>query len=355
MISSPSVDNKEITLIVDGFGSGGIQQAYIVLINEYQRSYEHVNLIILATSSKEIPISNTPKLTVFRLNARNFFDLKTFCKFSRLCSHLVPQTFIASIYRAQIWSAFAKPKNSKLIWVEHNTYLKRSKIQWLIMRLLAIKVNKIVAVSNDVRRITESRLKKTVTVIPNPTTFSTTINLKQVRKNDFIFIGRLVHQKNPELVLESFYEFHEKYNTNSLLHIVGSGELLNKMGLLTDRLGLQKHCIFHHSVDIQGVKNLLLDVKTLVSTSIIEGMGIVRLEAFASGCCVVTTNTGGTDLFSSLTNHGLFVAGSDKVDIAKQMYESISQKYWTADQIMVRQSIIKDFNPKTISKNLVSL
>ena len=346
---------KNITLVIDAFGSGGIQQAYIILINEYVHKFQCVHLIILTSKLNEISIRSRPNLFIHRLNAQNFFELKTYLQFKKICMKSSSEIFIASIYRAQIWAALAKPKSSKLIWVEHNTYFFRSRVQWLVMKLFLSKVDKIVAVSNEVKSLTQQYLQKSVEVIPNPSTFKHTVQLSHKRNNDFVFIGRLVYQKNPELMLKSYAEFLQRYDLNSKLHVVGNGELLNEIELLRDKLGLQGSCILHKEVSIEKVKSLLLKVKTLVSTSRIEGMGIVRLEAFTSGCCVVTTNTGGTHLFTSLSDNGLFVSQDNKEDISKKMYESISQRYWTTRQVRIRSAIIEGFNPKIIATELITL
>ena len=59
---------KNITLVIDAFGSGGIQQAYIILINEYVHKFQCVHLIILTSKLNEISIRSRPNLIIHLLN-----------------------------------------------------------------------------------------------------------------------------------------------------------------------------------------------------------------------------------------------------------------------------------------------
>ena len=103
----------------------------------------------------------------------------------------------------------------------------------------------------------------------------------------------------------------------------------------------------------EQIQELLSQSKTLVSTSIIEGMPLVRTEALANGCCVVSTNTGGIHFFKHLESAGVFVVDSDISKIAQKMHESIDSKYWTRKFISTRGSIVEDLNAKKISAELI--
>jgi glycosyltransferase involved in cell wall biosynthesis len=221
------------------------------------------------------------------------------------------------------------------------------------MKLLSLRVDKIVAVSRDVKIFSEKKLGRSISVVPNPSTFVKSKSLKIKRPNHFVFIGRLVEQKNPTLLLHSFAKFLDLFDVNSFLHIIGDGPLLSRLQILTKTLEIDNKCFFYGALAPKKVEEILLKSRTLVSTSVIEGMPLVRLEAFATGCCVVTTNTGGTHFFSSLRDKGLFVSKSDQLDIANKMYRSLSQNYWTRQQVQSRMNIIQKFNPTKISEKLI--
>jgi glycosyltransferase involved in cell wall biosynthesis len=343
-----------IMLVIDGFGQGGIQQAYKVLIREYCRNFERVYLVILQPSEPELKIESFPNFEVLRVNSRKLIDISNFIAFRKKIIDINPNIIIASIYRSQIWSALVKKNSTKLIWVEHNTYMNRTLVQWKVMKCLVNRVNKIVGVSNDVSDITESKLKRETITIPNPITFNQQFFAKDSRKNDFIFVSRMTKQKNPDLMLFSFAHFLAKYNISSTLHIVGGGALLDSSIQLAKELSIYEHCVFYNWVAINKVQELMSIAKTLVSTSLIEGMSLVRLEALASGCCVVTTNTGGAHLFNYARDLGFFVVNATVEDFSNAMYNSLNPKYWTSEIIAKRTSVIGEFNATKIAANLIA-
>lgn len=344
---------KNILLVIDSFGHGGIQQAYKILINEFNKTYSRVFLIIIESGAQELDIDPEKNLTVVRLKSKKLFDIKNINRFKKIIDEAQPNIIISSIYRSQIWSACVKPKTSKLIWIEHNTYYQRTKLQWNLMKVFSRRVDKIVGVSFDVSNFSGSKLNKAVVTIPNPYTHKSFIQIAKKRSNDFIFVARLTSQKNPELMILSFAEFVRTYDSSSRLHIVGGGTILKSLKLMVNELKLRDNCIFHGFVSISKVQELMQNSRTLISTSRFEGMALVRLEALANGCCVVSTNTGGTDLFDSVRNYGFFVVDTDAKNIAKAMLESLESRYWSEENIEARKAIVKNFQPSVIASQLI--
>lgn len=218
------------------------------------------------------------------------------------------------------------------------------------------KVDKIVCISDDVWRFTTKHLKqkRITTVIPNPIRNriqEIDINRKN---NDFIFVARMVPQKNPQLMLSSFATFVKQYDINSKLHLVGDGELLNTLKELAISLGIADRCIFHGWIDNINIYELMNKCKTLVSTSLVEGMALVRLEALANGCCVVSTETGGARQYLMPDNHiGTFITHPNEIEISRKMYDSLNAKYWSGDYISLRAALTNEFSPTLISDRLI--
>lgn len=340
-------------LTLDGFGQGGIQQAYKILMGKYSEMFDEVCLLIMQSSENELPIEEFENSSILRVEGKRLLDWKSFLRFRRMIVATNPDVIIASMYRSQIWSALATNKNSRLIWVEHNTYYGRSNLQWLIMRMLSHRVDKIVGVSTEVSDFTGDRLKKSVSTIPNPMTMPTIQSVQITRPLDFVFIGRLTLQKNPELMLRSFKEFLLTYKIHSRLHIIGGGPLQNSLIELARELSLENSCVFHGWLSLNRISEILSQARTLVSTSTIEGMGLVRLEALASGCCVVTTNTGGTKLFTELGKAGFFVTAARTNDLVKSMKESLEPRYWNQDYLEQRIRFTDRFEASKIASSLI--
>ncbi|MEK5214649.1 glycosyltransferase [Psychrobacillus sp. FSL H8-0487] len=101
-------------------------------------------------------------------------------------------------------------------------------------------------------------------------------------------VGRLSYSKNHEFLLKIFVNIHEK-NKDAILLLVGDGELRNDIEKKIEELGLKEHVI------LTGVRNdisrLLQAMDVFVFPSHFEGLGIVAIEAQASGLPCVISDT----------------------------------------------------------------
>lgn len=93
-------------------------------------------------------------------------------------------------------------------------------------------------------------------------------------------IGRFVYQKNHEFILKTFAEYH-KMNPNSVLLLVGEGELLDSTKKLAKALGVFDNVIFYGVT--HEVRKVLLAMDVFIFPSRFEGLGIVAIEAQANG------------------------------------------------------------------------
>jgi glycosyltransferase involved in cell wall biosynthesis len=101
-----------------------------------------------------------------------------------------------------------------------------------------------------------------------------------VYQNYVVFIGRLVFNKNLDIVLSSFTEVTKKIPDARLI-VVGFGPMLDEWKKMAVRLGLTKNVVFTEYVSQQKKIDILSKSSALLLPSITEGMPIVVLEAFA--------------------------------------------------------------------------
>ncbi|MHA1381521.1 MAG: glycosyltransferase family 1 protein [Candidatus Helarchaeota archaeon] len=99
-------------------------------------------------------------------------------------------------------------------------------------------------------------------------------------------IGSFTHQKNHTFLIDVFKEVHER-NRNTVLLLVGDGELRSSIEKKVRDLGLKNSVIFTGvRADIPA---LLQAMDVFVFPSLFEGLGIVVIEAQASGLpCIVS-------------------------------------------------------------------
>jgi len=148
---------------------------------------------------------------------------------------------------------------------------------------IRIPVNAIHAVSNATRRdILNVNSNSEVAVIYNGVDLSPYDGYESSLdyQNYVVFIGRLVFNKNLNIVISSFADV-KKTIPDAKLVVVGFGPMLEEWKKLVLQLGLDKNVIFTGYVSQKRKIEILSRSAALLLPSLAEGMPIVALEAFA--------------------------------------------------------------------------
>ena len=345
--------DQHLSIIIDAFSRGGAQKVLQLLIPEFLKKYKSVTLFLLQDNKSEMQLDDLQKLglKIYRLEAKNILDFRAFIKFLVLMTKSKPSQIQAHLYWSQIWSIFAKfllPK-AQIYWVEHNTYLNRTKLQWVVYKLASLLIKKIIAVSYEVSDFLISlQIKKSV-VIFNPISSKFMVGVKNISYPSFLFVGRLNKQKNPELLIDSFdYAIRNSViPPSSKLSICGEGSLLNSLIEKTDRLPFKELITFYGFLDEETLSRQYQESMVLVSTSDYEGFSLVRAEALASGCAIVTTNTSGIKILLTKNEElsspleGVFIVNSDAQSVANGMAKALDIQLWTNNSIKSRVEMVK--------------
>lgn len=112
-------------------------------------------------------------------------------------------------------------------------------------------------------------------------------------------IGRMVGQKNQKRLLDIFALYHDT-DKDSKLAVIGTGPLENELKEKTEKKGLADDVLFLGSHS--DVNEILMASDLFLFPSLFEGLGIVLVEAEATGLeCVFSSNIPGeVDLIPSL-------------------------------------------------------
>ena len=353
--------NQNLSIIIDAFSRGGAQKVLQLLIPEFLNKYKSVTIFLIQDNKNEMQLDNLQKLglKIYRLEARNILDFRAFIKFLVLMTKSKPSQIQAHLYWSQIWSIFAKfllPK-AQIYWVEHNTYLNRTKLQWVVYKLASLLIKKIIAVSYEVSDFLISlQIKKSV-VIFNPISSKFMVGVKNISNPSFLFVGRLNKQKNPELLVDSFdYAIRNSViPPSSKLSICGEGSLLNSLIEKTDRLPFKELITFYGFLDEETLSRQYQESMVLVSTSDYEGFSLVRAEALASGCAIVTTNTSGIKILLTKNEElgspleGVFIVNSDAQSVANGMAKALDTQLWTNNSIKSRVEMVNKLSATRIA------
>lgn len=173
-------------------------------------------------------------------------------------------------------------------WYE---YLGRKGIfgKW-IERIVAHLSNTMIAVSENTKQgLPSLGVKGDIIVVPNGIGFEEIDTTRPIDdKSDIIFVGRLIKNKNVDLLIKST-ALIKQATPNIKCLIIGDGPERSRLEGLASNLHLEKNVSFSGSLDdSQDVFPRLKASKVFVLPSTREGFGIVSLEANACGLPVVT-------------------------------------------------------------------
>jgi glycosyltransferase involved in cell wall biosynthesis len=111
-------------------------------------------------------------------------------------------------------------------------------------------------------------------------------------KEYILYVGRLVPEKRVEDLLEAFKLLLKQIN-NIILVIVGSGAWIENLKTHAEYLEIHDKVCFTGFVSKNEKIKLIKESKFLVLPSLMEGLGLVLLEAMACGKPVIAVNRGG--------------------------------------------------------------
>ena len=114
------------------------------------------------------------------------------------------------------------------------------------------------------------------------------LDIKLNKKVVLGHIGRFVELKNHKFLIEVFFEYH-KLNSNSVLLLLGTGELENAIKEIVVRFDLEKVVLFLGVRE--NVEEYLKKMDAFVFPSIYEGVPMVLVEAQAAGLQCFISNT----------------------------------------------------------------
>lgn len=169
------------------------------------------------------------------------------------------------------------------------------------------------------------------------------------KKPFILFVGRLELAKDPLLLVNSFSFINKRY-PNSLLIVVGEGQLKREMIQRINDLNLRGEVIFLGQKLPAEITQLLNISDLMLLTSAFEGMSKVVLEALACGLPVVATDVGENHLVIKDGISGKLVFSRNPQDIARAAIEIISSSL----DASLCQKIVASYSRQRILPNLYS-
>lgn len=238
------------------------------------------------------------------------------CFTAKIHSLLGKSTLIITLH--EVWNDY---------WYE---YLGRAGFFGKIVEKLVIYLtDNIITVStktkNDLKKIKKS--EKSV-VIPNGIDFRYISKITPSdEKSDVIFAGRLIKDKNVDLLIRSIYLTKKKI-PDIKCFIIGDGPERAELEKLVNELDIQNNVIFKGFMkDYNDLISYMKSSKVFALPSTREGFGIVVIEANACGLPVIVIDhkmNAASDLIENHKNG--FISKFSKGDISQKIIAALNKK-----------------------------
>lgn len=152
-------------------------------------------------------------------------------------------------------------------------------------------------------------------------------------------VSRIFKFKGHDFIIQTIAELPKKYQDKIELHIAGKGPYLNELEHLTEKLNLQNQIFLHKYVPDDQLPDFynqsdafILCTRQSLSSTEVEGFGLVFLEAQSCGKPAIGTNTGGIPDAIDPENGGWLIEQDNKEQLTKLLIRLIENKEYLKDQ-----------------------
>jgi len=222
----------------------------------------------------------------------------------------------------------------------------------LTEKLMVNLTDKIITVSNKTREdLGEIKSSPSAIIIPNGIDLDEINNIpSETVKSDILFVGRLIKEKNTDLLLKSLVEVKKIYPIVKC-KIIGEGPEKEKLERLTVELGLERNVEFLGFMEqYENVIGYMKSSRVLALPSSREGFGMVVLEANACGIPVVVVDQP-TNASKDLINPGKngFIAELTEESLSNKIVEGLNSGKEMSDEC---KEYAEDYDWNKIIKQL---
>jgi len=359
----------KICFVLPNLAGGGAERVIVTLANELCKKYSISILIgneiindyedLISKNIKIIYIAHNFKPGLINGLKFHYIVREIFNDFDIIHSNLTAPNLLVSFSKLLSFNS-----KYKLILTEHNNFKRRFEgfSGGLIKRVISYLYSfsdSITSVSKELSSEIENEINSNLVTIYNPielTKIKKSRNLPSIlpkRKGikRFINVGRLISQKNQNLLIESF-KLYKSINQYSELLIFGKGPLLEKLKNKIIDLDLED------SVFLMGfsenIYSELYNSDLFILTSSWEGFGNVIIESMASRCRVLSLDCdfGPREIIKNNRNGFIVPLTSNPNFVAKKIDIIISNNL---NIIENAETFVEKFDIENIAKEYVLL
>jgi len=352
----------KILHVIDSLGIGGAQSFLYTLLNHWPDSKDEIHVLPLSHRvNNRARFVSLPNVHVYSSPIRHFSPVHLL----RAAAILRSNTFDivhAHLPVSIIWSVIHAGRGSQLVAHEHGEPGKSSNINSIFFKMFSKKIKVLLANS---RAIQETILQNTsfsaerVQYLPCGIDLAHWRGVADVDEINLLeniglspssiiigFVGRLVEQKNPGLLLESYAKICAQYPNTHLL-VIGDGPLRRNLEKRSVELHMDKQV--HFLGFKEDVRPWMRLMKIGVIPSSYEPFGIVALEFMASSVPVVACAVGGLVEILEGGLLGGLAPPSDIDALAKMLEDILNAPEKRQDYVSKSLSLIERYDIRQIA------
>ncbi len=311
---------KHIVQIIPTLSFGGAERVVVDIVNNASPNYKHTIILFFDNQPLSQQIKNKDvKIIVIKKYGK--ISLSLFNKLEEKLKELQPDIVHTHLFGADLWGRVAAKRLSiPVVTTEHTSNFPYPFLKNKIKYLLRNKTDRYIACSKDAKNWLQKsyKISKPIEVIYNAVDtkkFDQTPIKKLAKPYKFLILGRLSKEKGHKLALQALSKIPKQYDWTCT--IVGNGTEENNIKNLAKKLSIQNKIKLEPAT--QDVPSLLKMQDVLLVPSLIEGLGIVAMEAMTAGRLVIATRVGGLPELITHKNTGLLSKANNPTSFSKQI------------------------------------
>lgn len=345
------MNNNKIAVITNSLSLGGAERISITLAEWFTNKGIEVVLITL-NKDREEGYKLSPSIERLAINSEsNFSKIKIIKELRKSIQfHKFNKVLVMGVPLAAIAIPASLGLNNNIYISERNdpANFKGKIITKFISRVFMIFADGFIFQTEGAKNYYCKFVKRKSVIIPNPLLVEDLPPVfKGLRRKDIVTAGRLVPQKNHELLIKAFFEVTKTFPEYTL-KIYGNGPERDKLTSLINSLGLDT------KVFLPGATNNLfekiVDAELFVLSSNFEGMPNALIEAMALGIPCISTDSspGGAREIIEHKKNGILVPVNNINELSDAIKFLISNKE-LARELSYQSTKIRD----TLNRDLI--
>ena len=358
-------DNRlKCVFLITGMMMGGAERVLSTIANEMAARGHQITLISLKPDASAYPLNSKIEFICSdcKITNSNYLikiiqmcasAIKGLNKYRSIVKEKQPDVVLAFLTNSNFLALICKKlyfRHIPLVVSERaDPCARKSKLIKFMITWLYPQADCIVCQGSKVAAYFKSVNEKSkINIIPNPIDADCICQNTPVKRNKkIVAIGRLCKQKNYDLLIESFYEFHRIYDEYEV-EIYGQGPEEKRLREKVKILGLEDKVHFMGVMD--RVMRQANNASLYIMTSDFEGFPNALLEAMASGLPVICTDfpTGtACDVIINGVN-GYIVPMNDRKRLTEAMIKILNNSDDLEKMGQNARQIYHRYNTKTI-------